>query len=99
MAQTTQLQQEAVAQLAGRILSAGRMRANTLLKQELERARSLTAQTQATSTFEMERLEALSGAVEALQYGYDEGSGAVRLLEHLAIAGTPREAYSSRHIN
>jgi hypothetical protein len=37
----------------------------------------------------MERMEALSGAVEALRYGYDEQSGAVRLLEHLAIASAP----------
>ncbi len=38
------------------------------------------------STFEMERLEALSGAVESLQRKR-RSTGAVRLLEHLAQAG------------
>jgi hypothetical protein len=102
MAQSTQVQREGVAQVAGRILIACRIGENILLKRELEHAQYLAAQTQCRNTFEMERMEALSGAVEALsgvvealRYGYDQRSGAVRLLEHLATARTPRETNSS----
>jgi hypothetical protein len=95
MAQSTQIQLEGVAQVAGRILIACRLGENSLLKQELEHAQSLAAQTRYKSTFEMERMEALSGALEALSYGYDERSGAVRLLEHLATACAPRGTHSS----
>jgi len=94
MAQSTQVQWEGVAQVACRILIACRIGENTLLKRELEHARYLAAQTHHKSTFEMERMEALSGAVEALRFGYDQRSGAVRLLEHLATARTPRETNS-----
>jgi hypothetical protein len=56
----------------------------------LEHARSLAAHANHTNTFEMERMDALSGAVEALGYRYNPRSGAVRLLEHLAKAGAPQ---------
>jgi len=82
---------EGVAQVAGRILIACRNGENTLLKRELAHAQYLAAQQRSTSTFEMERMEALAGAVDALGYGYHQRSGAVRLLEHLAAAGAPRE--------
>jgi len=70
------------------------------LQQELEHARFLTTQTPGAgalempgthemATLEMERLEALSGAVESLRDGRHK-HGAVRLLEHLAKA-SPRE--------
>ena len=90
MTQSTQVQREGVSQVAGRILIACRNGEKTLLKQELEHARHLAAQMRSSSTFEMERMEALSGAVEALRYGYDEQSGAVKLLEHLATPGALR---------
>lgn len=95
MAQSTQVQREGVAQVAGRILIACRYGESTLLKRELEHAEYLAAQAPYVSTFEMERMEALSGAVEALRFGYDEQSGAVRLLEHLATAYAPRGTHSS----
>ncbi len=62
------------------------------MRQELEQVQCLAGQTpggdaiQLASTLEMERLEALSGAVESLWHGRQQ-SGAVRLLEHLASAG------------
>jgi hypothetical protein len=89
MTQSPYAPAEGVAQVAVRILIAGRNREDTLLEQELEYARNLAAEADFASTLEMERMEALSGAVEALRYGYDEQSGAVRLLEHLAIASAP----------
>jgi hypothetical protein len=83
MAQSTQVQREGVAQVAGRILIAWRSGESTGLHQELEHARTL--EVPALSTLELERLEALSGAVESLRHGRQQ-SGAVRLLEHLARA-------------
>ena len=87
MSQSTQVQREGAAQVAGRILIAWRNGQSAGLRQELEHAQCLAAQTQHISTLEMERMEVLSGAVEALRYGYRERSGAMRLLEHLATAG------------
>jgi hypothetical protein len=84
MAQSTQLQRERIAQVADRILAAWRNGESAGLKQEFEHVRFLAAQTRHGSTLEMERMEVLSGAVEALRYGYNEQTGAVRLLEHLA---------------
>jgi hypothetical protein len=77
MAQSTQLQREGVAQVAGRILMAWRNgeSAGLDLPDTLDMA----------STLDMERLEALSGAVESLRHGRQQ-AGAVRLLEHLAKA-------------
>ena len=55
-------------------------------RQELEQAEWLARPLEIASTLEMERLEALAGAVESLRHGRQQ-SGAVRLLEHLAQAG------------
>ncbi len=89
MAQSTQVQREGVAQVAGRILIAWRSGESAGLIQELENARCLAAQTPPSSTLEMEKMEVLSGAVESLGRVRGQHAGAVRLLEHLA-AGTPR---------
>jgi hypothetical protein len=92
MAQSTQVQREGVAKVAGRILMAWHTGESASLRQELEQAQYLAGQTRGesaidlASTLEMERLEALSGAVESLWHGRQQ-SGAVRLLEHLATAG------------
>ncbi len=96
MTQSTQVQREGVAQVAGRILMAWRNGENAGLRQELERARHFAAlapyigKFEMASTLEMERLEVLSGVVEALRSGYHERSGAERLLEHLATTRAPR---------
>jgi hypothetical protein len=82
MAQSTLVQREGVAQVAGRILMAWRNGESAGLEQELELAQYLA--TQFASTLELERLEALSGAVESLRHGRGSQAGAVRLLEHLA---------------
>jgi hypothetical protein len=92
MAQSTQVQREGIAQVAGRILVACQNGENTLLKQELEQAWRLATETQYGSTFEMERMEVLSGVLESLRQSHGPQAGAVRLLEHLA-AGAPRENY------
>jgi hypothetical protein len=52
----------------------------------LEEAQCLAAPLEIASTLELERLEALAGAVESLRHGRQQ-SGAVRLLEHLAQIG------------
>jgi hypothetical protein len=82
MAQSTLVQREGVAQVAGRILMAWRNGESAGLEQELELAQYLA--TQFASTLELERLEALYGAVESLRHGRGSQAGAVRLLEHLA---------------
>jgi hypothetical protein len=91
MAQSTQAQRERIPQVANRILVAWRNGENAVLTQELQHARCLAARPFQTlemaSTLEMERLEILSGAVEALGYGGGKESAAVRLLEHLTKAG------------
>jgi hypothetical protein len=86
----TQVQREGVAQVAGRILIAWRNGESASLQQELEHARYLAAKIRSADAFtmatlEMERLEALTGAVESLRNGRRQ-AGAVRLLEHLAGA-------------
>jgi hypothetical protein len=94
---STQVQREGVAQVAGRILSAWRNGEGDGLRQELEHAQYLAAQgsgagpLEMLSTLEMERLEALSGAVESLRRRGGSQLGAVRLLEHLSKGGA-REA-------
>ena len=75
MTQSTQVQREGVAQVAGRILVAWRSGENADLRQELERARFLAAQArhrstlgstlEMASTLEMERMDVLSGVVAA----------------------------------
>jgi hypothetical protein len=57
------------------------------LQQELEHAECLEmpGRLEMASTLDLERLEALSGAVESLRRGRQQ-AGAVRLLEHLAKA-------------
>ena len=96
MAQSTQVQREGVAQMAGRILVAWRNGEPASLRQELEQAQFAL---EPASTLEMERLEALSGAVESLRHGRQQ-SGALRLLEHLAAASDghlhPAGAYEFR---
>jgi len=90
--QTKQGQAEGVSQLAGRILIAWKSGHCALLVHELEHARSLTSRRDPSTTFEMERLEALTGALEslALEHGPERPAGAaVRLLEHLAQPGRP----------
>ena len=72
--------------MAGRILIAWRNGENAVLQQELEEAQGLAGPLELASTLEMERLEALAGAVESLRHGRRQ-SGAVRLLEHLAQVG------------
>jgi len=106
VAQSPHVQPEGIAQVAGRILVAWRSGENAGLQRELEHARRLAAQThqstmpEMASTLEMERLEVLSSAVEALAKGRLEQAGAVRLLEHLAKAGVrplgPRDANPRR---
>jgi hypothetical protein len=83
-AQSTQVQRDGVAQVAGRILIAWRNGERADLFQELELARCLAAQTHISSTLEMETMEVLSGAVESLGQFRGRHAGAVRLLEHLA---------------
>src|ERR1700733_15444473 len=90
MAQSTQVQREGVAQVAGRILIAWRNGESADLIQELEHARCVAAQTPVSSTLEMEIMDALSGAVESLGHVRGRHAGAVRLLEHLAFRA-PRE--------
>lgn len=105
MAQSTQVQREGVAQVAGRILLAWYSGESTGLTQELEHARSLaeaphSGALEIANTFEMERLEALSGAVESLGHSHGRHLGAVRLLEHLAQAAAPGETQPAhRQIN
>jgi hypothetical protein len=86
MLQTKQAQ-EAISQVAGRILIAWKSGHCALLFHELEHARDFTSRTNQSSTFEMERIEALSGAVESLALVNGPARparGAVRVLEHLA---------------
>jgi hypothetical protein len=90
MAQSTQVQREGVAHVAGRILIALRNGESTDLIQELEHARWMAAQTPLSSTLEMEAMEVLSGAVDSLGHLWGRHAGAVRLLEHLA-SRAPRE--------
>jgi hypothetical protein len=77
--------QEDVTQVAGRILLAWKSGHGASLESALDHARRLSAHADRSSTFEMERLEALTGAVESIvQDGARNSAGAVRLLEHLA---------------
>lgn len=76
---------DGISQVAGRILIAWRNGHCASLELGLEQARRLTSSADYSSTFEMERLEALTGAVESIGYrGTRDSVGAVRLLEHLA---------------
>ncbi len=59
---------------------------SAVLEQELEEAECLASPQEIASTLELERLDALAGAVESLRHGRQQ-SGAVRLLEHLAQVG------------
>jgi hypothetical protein len=81
-----------VAQVAGRILTAWRNGERADLRQALDNARCLAAQTPPASTHEMETMEVLSGAVESLGEGFSRQAGAIRLLEHLAEFTALREA-------
>lgn len=84
MPQPKQVQYEGVSQVAGRILVAWKNGHGDSLEHAIQNARRLTAQTDCSSTFEMERREALKGVVESIENGPRRQSGAVRLLEHLA---------------
>jgi hypothetical protein len=78
--------QEGVAEFAGRVLAAWRNGAK--LGGELDRARSLACHRRRRDTLEMEKMEVLEGAVEALEGGRDQQvHAAVLLLEHLVKAG------------
>ncbi len=95
MAYFASSQREGVAQIAGRILAAGRGGQTDVLTWELEAARLSAGRLHATTTHEMERMEVLAGVVEALRFGYDERSGAVRLLEHLAAPAIREEVFDA----
>jgi hypothetical protein len=91
MPRPKQVQEERISQLAARILAAlvdfdpnskGGQSAD--LEHALQHARRLTSRTDQQSTFEMEQLEALTGAIESLEHVRARRTGAVRLLEHLA---------------
>lgn len=84
MAESMHLQREDVSQVAGRILFAWRKGEASGLKRECDRVLESFRASAASSTLEMERLDALSGIVESLADGHGEKAGAVRLLEHLA---------------
>jgi hypothetical protein len=84
MPQPKPAQYEGVSQVAGRILVAWRSGHGESLEHALQHARLLTDQADRSSTFEMERVEALQGAVESIENGLRRQTGAVRLLEHLA---------------
>jgi hypothetical protein len=88
MPQPKQALEEGISQVAGRILVAWKSGHCDSLEHALRGARRLTSQADEFNTFEMERLEALSGAVESIENnGGQRAGGAVRLLEHLAQAG------------
>ena len=88
MPQPKQALEQGISQVAGRILIAWNSGQGENLEHALAHARRLTAQTDQSDTFEMERLEALTGAVESIQNNAGKRArGAVRLLEHLAQAG------------
>jgi hypothetical protein len=88
MSQSTQVQPEGAAQVAGRLLAALRSGESAGLEQELEHsrraARRLRSALEMPSALEMERLEVLAGVLESLEQGRGQHGGAVRLLEHLA---------------
>jgi hypothetical protein len=89
MPESTLASREGVSHVAGRILIAWKSGHCALLVHELEHARRLTTRTNFSDTFEMERLEALTGAVESLETGEWIAPGrprpaAVGVLEHLA---------------
>jgi hypothetical protein len=84
MRQPKQVQNEGISRVAGRILAACRSGQCDGLEHALEHARRLTSRTGQFSTLELERLEALTGAIESLERGREQRTGAVRLLEHLA---------------
>jgi len=90
MPQPKPAQYEGVSQVAGRILAAWKSGHGDSLEHALQHARRLTAGTDRCSTFEMERREALRGALESMERLDSiekrprRQTGAVRLLEHLA---------------
>lgn len=97
MAQCSELSRELfpelfnVSQIAGRLLIAWRGGERTEWMRQWEMARLWAAHTRPSSTLEMERLEALSGALESLGRP-SPPNGAIRLLEQLAgqfAASTP----------
>jgi hypothetical protein len=87
MPRPKQAQNEVVLEIASRILAACKSGHSADLQHALEHARRLTSRTDQYSTLEMERLEALTGAIESLEHGPTKYDGALRLLEHLAQAG------------
>ena len=77
-----------VSQIAGRLLLAWRSGESAEWIGELEMARLWAAQNRPSSTLEMERLEALSGALESL-HRKSRVRGAIGLLAQLAVRAVP----------
>ena len=76
---------EDAACIAGRVLVAWRSGTSVDFEKQLERSRNVISQYSALDTCEMEKLEALQGALETLKnLPQARVSAAIRLLEHLA---------------
>jgi hypothetical protein len=76
---------EDAACIAGRVLLAWRSGTSVDYDKQLERSRNVMPQSSALDTCEMEKLEALQGALECLKtLPHARVSAAIRLLEHLA---------------
>jgi hypothetical protein len=73
-----------VSQIAGRLLIAWRSGESAEFRLQLEMARLWVVHSRPSSTLEMERLEALSGALESL-HQKSRIRGAIGLLEQLAV--------------
>ena len=73
------------ANIAGRVLVAWRSGATVDFEKHLARSINLMPQYRSLDTYEMEKLEALQGALECLkELPHTRVSAAIRVLEHLA---------------
>ena len=76
---------EDAACIAGRVLLAWRSGKSVDYDKQLEQSRNVLPQSSALDTCEMEKLEALQGALECLKnLPHARVGAAIRLLEHLA---------------
>jgi hypothetical protein len=76
---------EDAACIAGRVLIAWRSGTAVDYEKQLERTRTVMPRHSSLDTYEMEKLEALQGALECLKnLPHGRVSAAIRLLEHLA---------------
>jgi hypothetical protein len=76
---------EDAACIAGRVLIAWRSGTSVDYEKQLERSRTVMPQYSPLDTCEMEKLEALQGALECLKnLPHARVNAAIRLLEHLA---------------